>query len=278
MELQVQGLESLEAVKIHSNFAEVRKYLADELLAYKGLIVTPDSVAVAKTTRANIRKIATRIDDQRKAVKNAYLVPYNLFEAEMKELKGMCDEVVSNIDTQVKAYDEQAKAEREARLRSLFEDKAGDLLTDGICTWEQIFNPRWVNVSYGETKAADELVRAIARLRSEVNAIRTLDAEFVPALLDEYARNHDFPRVMMLKATLEKRKAAEAERAKSQAQEQPIQQPAEQPKRAVEAETAEPVTQEQPLWDISFRVIGTPEQFSRIKAFFKANGIKYTKI
>lgn len=294
MELEVQGLEVLQSAKIRSNFLEVKKYLADELLTYKGLVVTPETISGAKSARANIRKIATRIDDQRKAVKTAYMVPFTEFENEMKELKGMCDEVAQNIDAQVKAFDDSAKAEREQKLRELFTDKAADLIRDELCSWEQIFNPRWVNATYGETKAADELIRSIAKIRGEVNAIRTLEEGMVPILLNEYGRTHDFARVLMLKSTLEQRKAEEAKRAEQKRIAEEARRKAESQPKAEAIPTEEPTAAQTPsqtaaasqseadpreeIYELSFKVTATVSQLVRLKAFFKENGIKYEKI
>ena len=47
---------------ICTNFAEVKEWLTQELAPYESMIVTEESIASAKTLRANIRKVADSIN------------------------------------------------------------------------------------------------------------------------------------------------------------------------------------------------------------------------
>ena len=68
------------------NFEEVKAWLAENLAAYKSMVVTEDAIGASKADKAKIAKISKAISEQRIAIKKRYLEPYNVFEAQMKEL------------------------------------------------------------------------------------------------------------------------------------------------------------------------------------------------
>ena len=122
------------------NFEEVKAWLAENLAAYKSMVVTEDAIGASKADKAKIAKISKAISEQRIAIKKRYLEPYNVFEAQMKELSGMCDEAAKNIDVQVKAFDEKRKAEKRETLRGYF----SSVNTQAWLSFERIENPRWL--------------------------------------------------------------------------------------------------------------------------------------
>ena len=114
----ITDLDSAVPQSLDFNFEEVKDWLAENLTAYRSMVVTEDALGAAKADKAKIRKISSAISEQRIAVKKRYLEPYNSFEAKMKELSAMCDEAAKNIDTQVKAFEEaQAASENKPPRR-----------------------------------------------------------------------------------------------------------------------------------------------------------------
>ena len=107
---------------IEFNAAELREELAPKLAYYQTLVVTPDSIRDAKDDRAKLRKLRDELDLRRKKVKREYLAPLESFEAEIKTITEMIDAPIAAIDEQIKAYEEQARADKRAALKAHFDD------------------------------------------------------------------------------------------------------------------------------------------------------------
>lgn len=130
---------------ICTNFAEVKEWLTQELAPYESMIVTEESIASAKTLRANIRKVADSINQQKISVKKAWLAPFTTFESESKELYDLCQKSVTNLDVQIKNMENAKREEKLARLKTVFDENSVGL-TDYV-TWESIVSPKWGNAS-----------------------------------------------------------------------------------------------------------------------------------
>lgn len=279
-----------EAGELHicTNFAEVKEWLTHELAPYESMVVTEDSIASAKTLRANIRKVADGINQQKIAVKKAWLAPFASFESESKELYDLCQKSVSNLDGQIKSMENAKKAEKLARLETVFRENSVGI-TDYV-TWDSIVSPKWGNASTSEKAAEGEIITILEKVREDLEMIRSLDSEWEAALLDEYAASHDVRTVIQKENALKARKNAEEQR-KAQA----MQEHFDEPKVAQNASpaVAEPIYEapqpvivpigyEEPpkpkVYHLEFAVDVTMEQANALKAFFTQYGIAYKKL
>ena len=62
-----------------------------------------------------------------------------------KELVGIINEAITNIDTQVKGYEEGLRQEKLAKVKEIYKECIGDL--DRTVPFEKIFKESWLNVS-----------------------------------------------------------------------------------------------------------------------------------
>ena len=211
-EVNQNALAVVQNAVIEANFDEVKAALAEMVRPYTNMVVTEDGIAAAKADRAKIRKVAARVDDVRKTVKKTYSAPLADFEAKCKELVAVCDEGSDNLDRQIKEF-EQAEADAKiARLREVY-DKTDEGTTAGLyeheyCPWEAVFNPKWANKGYSEEQAMSEIAEAMLKTREDIETIRTMGEQDVPALMAEYKRTRDMGAVVRrageLKATRER--------------------------------------------------------------------------
>ena len=192
---------------ICTNFAEVKEWLTQELAPYESMIVTEESIASAKTLRANIRKVADSINQQKISVKKAWLAPFTTFEGESKELYDLCQKSVTNLDVQIKNMENAKREEKLARLKTVFDENAVGI-TDYV-TWDSIVSPKWGNASASEKAAAEEIVTILRQVREDLDTIRSLNSEWEEALLDEYAATHNVRDAIQKENALKARKAAE---------------------------------------------------------------------
>ena len=68
------------------NFEEIKVVLKNGLEEYRHMEFTEESKKEAKATVASLRKLKKSVNEKRLEVKNSFMVPYNNFEAQVKEL------------------------------------------------------------------------------------------------------------------------------------------------------------------------------------------------
>lgn len=195
---------------IQTNKEAVKAYLTDLTAPYATMIVAEDEIALAKKDLASLRKIVTSIEDQRKAVKKAWMKPYDSYEADCKELVGVVNEAIGNIDGQLKDYDRRKKEEKRERLNALFDENSADV-ADYI-SFEDVFDSKWLNASFSEIDAANSIVSQIEDIRDGLDAIRGMESPYEAAMLSEYAKSHNLSKAMAEGKRLEAIQKAEEER------------------------------------------------------------------
>lgn len=309
MEFRITSdLQELRQQTIEANFEETKAWLTENLEPLRTMAVTAESMSQCKQYRAATRKIRDRIDESRKMARAAALEAYSGFEAKCKELTAMCDEAAGALDAQIKAMEETAKKEKKNRLSAYFAQTVGDMAE--WLTFDDCFNPRWLNATYAESTAQADINAAIDRCRSDLNAIRALHSEFETTLLDEYTRTRNIGAVLVKNETLGRMKAAEEERKRREAEAAEKYAPAQQQKTllkperigesdehevvgivgTVEPQQAQPVndlvdegihemlTPQEPKYKVDFRVFGTAQQLNGLKTYMKENGIRYGRV
>lgn len=283
-------LTPLRNFDIQANFDECKAWLDENLAPYRTMVVTEDGIASAKSYRATIRKVASRIDECRKMAKEAAMQSYKPFEEKCKALTALCDESAANLDGQIKAFDEAKKAEKSKRLRSFFNQSIGEM--NDFLTFDAIYNLRWMNATYSEEQARKDIICEIAKCSNAVESLRALHSEFETTLLDEFRRTHDLAaclkrneNLLRLKKIEETRKRIRHEQeqdvsnklAVARTTEAPTPKIVEPPRTEEPREIARPEqTEETPQrFELVFRVRGTAEQLNGLKQYMKENGIQF---
>ena len=294
----ITDLDTAVPQSLDFNFEEVKTWLGENLAAYRNMVVTEDGIAAAKSDKAKIRKISSAISEQRIAVKKRYLEPYNAFEANMKELSGMCDEASKNIDDQLKKFEEQRKAQKRAELLDFYQA----LNAPAWLTFERIENPRWMNVTFSMDEAQKENTEKVSATKADIESISGFDAEFADEMLLEYRKTLNVSGAIQrgnelrrMKQERERRRAEQeaAEKARAAEREEAERRRAEAAIAALRArEAAEAATQpeeeqtqepgkhleEEAIQVLDFRVHVTQTQKIALRDWLTANGIRVTRV
>lgn len=299
MELIIK--ERNEIDNIEFNYEELKKELSDKLVKYKGTIYDDSAIALAKKDRAALNNLKKAIDDKRKEIKNECLKPYNDFEMKVKDILGMIDKPVLEIDTQIKNYEERIKAEKKSEIETYFNENIGDL--SKILKFSNIFNEKWLNATASMKSIKAEIDENIQRVNSDLEVIKSLNSEFDTELNNEYLCTFDLSSVLRKKTMLEERKKALAELEEKKKQQEAEreaarqllaeQQAREQEQAQIEAEVNQTINkpfeyaesvkiEDTPLKEkvfmLDFRIWGTQRQIDMLKKFFDNNGIKYGRV
>lgn len=270
-------LSELKIAPVQFNYEELKKEVAERTKPYKGLIVEEDSIPVAKTDLANLRKLEKAIDDRRKAVKKEYNAPYMEFEAKIKDILSDIQEAEANIDSQVKAFEKKVEDEKYEQIHRFFDLAFGDLKNE--VRFETVYNPRWLNKGYKMPDIESEIASSANKLREDIEVVKGLKSSHEVSLLNTLFYSLDLGEVLKQHNTLialEERQKAEQAAAESVVEET-VAVAEEDVEETVAEKEEETVDTPEPLQEIAFRVWVTEEQKFALKNFLVQNGIRYGK-
>lgn len=281
MEFEITtNLDTLRNQQITANFEAVNKWLDEELQPYTSMVVTEDAIPAAKTSRANLNKLKSRVEDYRKEAKKAALEPYNAFEQKVKVLTGKIDAAIVNIDSQVKAYEQREKELKTSRLYAEWVTYADGELA-AYCPWNCVYNEKWANKTYPVDDAIEEIKGALERTKGDLAAIRDMGGDDTPALLQWYAQTHDLSAVVRKANELTTMRQREEQR-KREAEERAAREANEKPKIVPQMTSVTATTgghyEDENLVTVDFQVTCTHEQLKELGKYMKANGIKYGRV
>lgn len=175
---QTQGL-------VTANFEEVKKQLYIQMDEYRGIIYTDDTIKSAKETVAMLRKVRKAIDDKRKEVKKAQMMPYEEFELKAKEMMQIIDDVINPTVEQVSIFEEKAKTDRLDGIKKYFSDKSADVIE--FIKFEEVFTDSMLNVSTTAKSIKETFDSAIESVRKDVETIKSMKSEIESKVLSKYA-------------------------------------------------------------------------------------------
>ncbi len=258
------------------NYDEAKAYIMDKVETYKNAYYSEDQKGLAKDDRARLNKLKKAISDMRIAKKKEYLEPFNEFEEKMKDLAGLTDEALEQIDSQVKAFDEKRKAEKQKAIEELF----SQIGFQNFVTLEKIQDPKWLNASVS-MKSIEE------QMKSRMYEIA--DGVFMLSRLPEFG----FEATEVFKETLDINKAiseaqrmseiakakTEAEARRKAEEERKAQEQAVEKQRAAMAQAMTPPENSQPQkMIVRFEVELTTEDAVALREFFQSRNITFRAI
>lgn len=276
MELKIISPQEGGFVKeIQWNHEELKADIAAKMEDFKGLVFTEDTIKEAKKDRANLNKLRTAFEDERKRIKKLCMEPYNVFEQQVKEVVALIDEPIRFIDEQIKEVDEKKKVQKREDIEALFQT----IGFQNFVTLEQIFDAKWLNVSVSMNSIEEQMKSWMYQIGTEVATISRLP-EFSFEAMEVYKSTLDMNRAIQegqRLADIQKRKAKQ-EAAQEEAKRRTVDE-AQRAEENSEAVASNPVSemqaQEKVLHTIDFRVTATSEQLNLLKAFLVNNQITY---
>lgn len=101
------------------NEAQLAEMVESAVNHYSTMVFTDKNIPEAKKARADLNKVATLLDDQRKAVKNQYNKPLKDFEEKIKKYTEKISEVSSGINESIQSYEGVEKQKRSEKLQKV---------------------------------------------------------------------------------------------------------------------------------------------------------------
>ena len=107
----------LELPEIVWNQEEVEKAVGVLVKKYKGLQFTEEQAKEAAEDLAAIRKVRKNLNDEKIKVNKEWNIPYTKFENAVKVSLKDIDNIIANVDKQVKEFKENQKTARKAQIQ-----------------------------------------------------------------------------------------------------------------------------------------------------------------
>jgi predicted nuclease with TOPRIM domain len=238
-------------------------------------------VKIAKTDRAKLNNFKKALDDKRKDIKKQCLEPYEKFESQIKEILSLVDEPITEIDNQVKAFEQKTKDIKMEDIKALYKEIIGDLET--VVKFEKIYNPKWMNVTYKLGTISEELVTITENVKRDLQQIEDLKSEYELEMKNKYLDTLLITEALAVKTRLEaQKKNLEELKAKEEAK-KPVEAKVVNPVQRVEP-NFEPMkqdvapAQQEELQEIAFRLWVTEEQKQFLRNWILTNNIKAGKV
>lgn len=253
---------------ITENIASVAAYVGQALEVLEALPWDKDGCASAKAIRADLRKRFEQMEQQRKAVKQAVMEPYNAAE---KKYRALVADPMRAADEKFKAwidsYQNEVKQARQAELEEYFYELCAALHIDFVTFADTGVKVDMATANLQDPRKARNTIHDfLNRVEDDLRTISGM--ENAAEVLAEYK----------LCKSLATAIAAVNERNKRQASaEQLLQQhrPPEQEAKPMPVLSA-PVTEKpEPVCKCTFTVKATKTQLKKLKEFMNTEGISY---
>lgn len=177
-------MSNLVSVKVKNNIgtiednldlveASIRQKLAD----YSQIVITEDSIQDGKKFLADIRKEKKSLDDERKAIKKAWMKPYEAFEARAKRIIDLYDEPVELIHSQLNTYEEDRKAAKRKDIREIYEFVSGkDAEISDWLPLEKIYDTKWENATCKDKTIREAIEQAFSQMKISISTIQFMQS------------------------------------------------------------------------------------------------------
>lgn len=277
LKLVISPLKKMEAIKF--NYEELKGGLQESLKKYQNLVYTSQNIKEAKDDRATLNALKKSLNDEKIKIKKEFEVPYKDFEDKIKELIELVDKPASEIDKQVKIFEEAEKAKKRESIENIYAENIGSYAD--LIPLQQIYDSRWENKTYKETDIKKEIQDIVKKADSDIKVIAELKSEFEFQIKDTYFRTLDLGQALVEKQRLEKQKEllTTIKQQQVEVKVDPINNidSVDSVRYAVgiDNSTEESTSVEEKMISVAFRVECTESQLKALEEFMKANGIKY---
>ena len=176
------------------NKEELEAAVRHKIAAYQNVVYTEDNMKQAKADRAEMNKLTKAIEERRKMVKKIINEPYDVFEAELKEILALIQEPVGIIDRQVKAFEDQQKEEKKKSIQKSYDEVIGDLAE--VLPFERVFDSRYLNQTYKLATAQAEVKAKVEKVRTDLETIDSLESKYKLNAKDVYIKTLDLSKAL----------------------------------------------------------------------------------
>ena len=274
---------------IEWNFEELKAEIEEIVREYETAVYTDDAIKQMKTDRAKLNRFVNAISGERTRIRKLLLKPDERFGQEVKELTGIVQRAIDNIDGQVKDYERRQREEKTAKVRDFYDANIHDI--EAYLRFERVMKPEYANASTTMKSIKEEILALIQKVDEGLAILNEVDSPYAGDMKKVFLETYDIGAAMAKRNQLEseaenrrlymeekERRKAEREAARK-ADADRVMQAGRAPEPEQPRETPQKMeTVEDPVNVIDFRVYATMGQLMKLKAFLSDNGIRFEPV
>lgn len=290
MDIEVR---EFQAPKLVINYEELKAELEKNLEAYKGLVVTEETLPGSKAAQKELASLRVKIDTYRKEKKKEVEAPIKQFEAQCKELVSLVESVEKPIKDGIKEFDDRKRDEKRKKAVELAQEVAAAAgLNEKYAAKLNILD-KYTNLTATAKAVKEDLeTRAFAlkveqdREAERLSIIKSvLDSENerlkTKLSIDLFQRDINSGTDTSIIIDAIKKQAnvvyeAENKPVEPQKEEQPTNTPPAEEKAVNEAQTQPQEATAAQQYKAVYEVVGDYDTLHKVSDFLKANGITYS--
>lgn len=186
------------------NFEDLKTILEAELVRYQNIAYSEDDLKEAKADQKKLKDLRKAIDDKRKEIKKIYMQPYEIVEAQTRELIALIDAPLKAIGTYLDSAKEAEKEQKRQEIRAFYDREATPLgeLADALFASPSFWNPKWELKSAKAKMWQDEIREKIAQAAADLSSLQSAGGEHTPALIAKYLECQDMEQVHQFRESL----------------------------------------------------------------------------
>ena len=186
------------------NFEDLKTILEAELVRYQNIAYSEDDLKEAMADQKKLKDLRKAIDDKRKEIKKIYMQPYEVVEAQTKELIALIDAPLKAIGTYLDSAKEAEKEQKRQEIRAFYDREATPLgeLADALFASPSFWNPKWELKSTKAKMWQDEIRAKIAQAAADLSSLQSAGGEHTPALIAKYLECQDMEQVHQFRESL----------------------------------------------------------------------------
>ena len=186
------------------NFEDLKTILEAELVRYQNIAYSEDDLKEAMADQKKLKDLRKAIDDKRKEIKKIYMQPYEVVEAQTKELIALIDAPLKAIGTYLDSAQEAEKEKKRQEIRAFYDREATPLgeLADALFASPSFWNPKWELKSAKAKMWQDEIREKIAQAAADLSSLQSAGGEHTPALIAKYLECQDMEQVHQFRESL----------------------------------------------------------------------------
>lgn len=144
------------------NFNEIKTSLASKVERYTGLVVTEDNLKDMEKSQKEIASLRTKIGKFRLQVKRELEKPYNVFEAQIKELSGLVEAVERPLKNQLEVYENKRRQDKALEVQGVINEISLQLGLEEKYSTQVVIDDKWLNRTATKKEITEEIQMRVA--------------------------------------------------------------------------------------------------------------------
>ncbi len=278
-----EPITNLVPIAIKFNKDELIAGISEMVEPYNNAIYGEEQISELKEALARMRKLDAALDGARKDVQKAYNKPFDVFKADVEDVRNIVKQAINQLSAQADAYEQKRIDEKTELIKQCWAEVVGEY--NDVISLDKVWDERWLNKTYDMKKVRKDMTDFISNVAQNLETIKMLKSPDELVLLSLYFRTLSLDSALRenerLKAEREQARIfAEREQAKAKVAQEAAQAVIE-PTTVIDEQAAVNEEEQQATagMTVVLRFVDMTEAQARdLLSYIKSRGLKFKRI